>query len=202
MTWSDFLNILFGAVIGFLLSIFTTIINFALERKGKLKIYYKIYTSENLTEEFGFSFEAQKIAFIVPITFEMQNTSNSSRVIRDLSIHLFNKGNDFKKMRQVGKAVNERTTDGVVVSHSEQEFGTYNNSYSFVIPARSIRNHRCVYMYVIEKDESNKNQFDEIKLSYYDENDRKHLFDIRMIPKCWEKNNKLDVDSDWVLASK
>ena len=202
MTWSEILKILIGGVIGFIFGFLTTLVKSAIDRNGKIKIYYKIYSSENPTEEFGFSSEGYEIVFIVPMCFEIQNTSNSSRVIRDLSINLFNKGKSFKKMLQVGKSVFKRTTNGVLVSQSEKEFGTQNNSYSFVIPARSIQNQRCVYMYVIDQVETKENQFDEIKLSYYDENDKIHSFSIRKIPNCLEQSKNLIVDNDWVLATK
>lgn len=202
MTWLEIIKILISGGIGFLFGFLTTLVKSAIDRNGKLKIYYKIYSSENPAEEFAFSFNRPKVAFVVPMSFEIQNTSNSSRVIRDLSINLFNKGKNFKKMQQVAKTIYKQLTNGTVDFQNTQEFGTHNNSYSFVIPARSIQNERCVYMYVIDQVETKENQFDEIKLSYYDENDKRHSFSIRKISKCWEQSKDLIVDNDWVLATK
>lgn len=70
--------------------------------------------------------------------------------------------------------------------------------YSFVIQPRSIQREHCAYAYKIKKEEIGKYMFDDIRLSYYDEKDKKHLFSVRKIENAWTMK-QMNGDDDWIL---
>ena len=78
-------------------------------------------------------------------------------------------------------------------------FGTENGSYSFVIDPRSISRIVCEYEYVIKKCEIQNEVFDTIKLRYFDERNKEHLFTLRNVSNCWEEKT-YEADKDWILA--
>ena len=81
---SDIFSVILGSVVGFGLSILTTIINHKLDRKGKLLLYYKHITIEIVPPNITFIPENSNYNLIIPLYFEFQNTSNTPRVIRNI----------------------------------------------------------------------------------------------------------------------
>lgn len=60
-------------------------------KKGKLNIFYRFSYQKGMNgETWGFEETPNGgKCFVIPIVFEFQNTSNTTRVIRDVSMHLY-----------------------------------------------------------------------------------------------------------------
>ena len=84
--------------------------------------------------------------------------------MRDVSINLYYRGRYIAKMIQVGKYGNDENC---------KEYGGENQTYSFVVEAKSIRKVYGTFMYAPNRENSEEYEFDEIRLKYYDEKGRK-----------------------------
>jgi hypothetical protein len=181
----DIYLIIIGAAIGFISSIGTIIFAELLKKQGKLKIYYKIVFSKfNERETWGFHNGSDGLTFEVPLWIEIQNTSNVARVVRDFNILLFKDGKELTRMMQINKT-------------KDESFGN-EGGYSFVIQPRSLTKYDLHFC--IKKNQMGENyQFDEIRLRYFDEKDKVHIFPLNRIERCWELGSLLR-DGIWKLA--
>ncbi|WP_207642495.1 hypothetical protein [Desulfosporosinus sp. I2] len=139
-----------------------------------------------MEEQGGVRNGSNGIIFEVPLWIELQNTSNAVRVIRDLNILLFRDGKELSQMMQI----------------TNQDNVWYGNegAYSFVLQPRSLNKYDLHFL--IKKNEMGDNcQFDEIRLRYFDEKDKKHTFTLDKIDRCWELGN-LNREGFWTLAMK
>lgn len=193
----DLLSTIIGGAIGFLSSIGTVIVTHLINKKGKLNIYYKFISSPNIHQPWGvYNGELNTIYLDIPVVFEFQNTSNSTRVIRDVSLELYN-GNKFvSKLHQCEFIRCDKKRDGVLSETTITDFGSDNNSYSFVLPPRSIQKQKCDYLLKIDKSETEKYFFDSIQISYYDERDKKKSFTVKTNLYGW-KLGAQKPDDDW-----
>lgn len=195
----DWLSTIIGAAIGFVASVGTIIVERIIDRNGKLKIYYVMVYGDKITNQFGFSKDASNgIAFIAPMKLEIQNTSNVTRVIRDVSLLMYKNDVCIGNMIQITSTENKKTTNGKITDLQTHEYGGEKNSYSFVIPPRSIQRQYCTFMYTIEAGKEAPAEFNEIRLRYFDETDKAHIFFVRKIESCW-KLARLHGDEDWIL---
>lgn len=71
----------------------------------------------------------------------------------------------------------------------DDSFGGVNNSYSFVLPPRSIQKVKCEFLLSIPNSEIGKYLFDKIDLKYYDEKTMKNI---------WNKGLQ-KVDEEWII---
>lgn len=198
----DVILLLIGAGIGVFASIATLIAERWFNHAGRIKIYYKIYSADpGRGRAYGFSRTSDgKLHFRVPIIFEIQNTSYATRVIRDVSLVLYKGQTLVSKMQQVNDSVSTLWTGNDVTGTNTVEYGGENNSYSLVLEPTSIKKVKCLYVLVINENESAGKQFDTVQLEYFDERDRKRTFVIAKINDCW-KEKRLQISADWILAS-
>jgi hypothetical protein len=185
--WTEILLVILGTFLGAILSVGTIYVTRALDKKGKVKFYGKIVYSGFNDDTWGF----HNGSFHLPLWLEVQNTSNAVRIVRDVSILLFYNGKEIASMVQCEKV-------GANKIHGEIVFGE-DGAYSFVLTPESIKRYKC---YFIQKKENIKGQaaFDEIKLRYFDENDRIHILAFKKIENCWVEGN-LPRDEKWQLIS-
>ena len=95
---TEILMLVLGAVLGLLASLFTMIIQRVLDKKGKLNVFYQFSHQKGMggaTWGFDENPDGRKY-FVIPIVFEFQNTSNTTRVIRYVRVYLY----DGKKLWQ------------------------------------------------------------------------------------------------------
>lgn len=179
--------LLVGAAIAFISSIGTYIVTELFKFYGKIKLYYKItYSKMGNNNTWGFYNTADGENFSIPLWIEILNTSNVVCVIRDLNIILFNKGKEVAQMTQINKI-------GTEILGNE-------GAYSFVLQPRSIMKYTCNFC--LKKNEIKRDpQFDEIRLRYFDTNDKAHIYRMKKIDKCWELGN-LEKEGKWQLAKK
>lgn len=180
--------IIIGAAIGFISSIGTTIVAELIRRQGKVKVFYKIVFSKvHNGRTWGFHNGSSGMVFEVPMWIELQNTSNTTRVIRDLNILLFKDGKEMAQMVQI-------------TNKDEEVWYGNKGAYSFVVEPRSLNKYDLHFL--IKKNEMvNNHQFDEIRLRYFDEKDRKYIYRLCKIEQCWELGD-LNRDGSWKLAIK
>lgn len=197
----DWFSTIVGAAIGFLASIGTMLVQQWMDKAGKIKIYCKIMQGDDPILSVGYktSFsDSGMISLLVPIRLEIQNTTNTCRVIRDVSMWLYNGSKQVAEMIQIENVQHKQTTNGAVTLESTNEYGADKNMYSFVIQPRSIQREHCAYAFKTSKDDIKKYIFDDIRLAYFDEKDRKHVFSIRKVESAW-KGAPIDGDKDWIL---
>lgn len=188
--------VVIGAIIGFAASIGTIIVERILDRRGKLKIYYRINGDKRTILPFGFArTQDNDISFSIPMQIEVQNTSRTNCVIRDLNVTLYKDGVLVDHMVQITSVTNNKTENGKTVETKSHTFGSENGAYSFVVEALSILHLNCSFFYT--QDEKGIT-FDEAKLRYYDEKDKEHSYSLQKIENCWEEC-LFEGTSDWVL---
>ena len=195
---NEIIMLIIGALLGLVASLFTMIIQRWLDKKGKLNIYYRFSHQKGMggaTWGFGDSPGGSKY-FVIPVVFEFQNTSNTTRVIRDVSMLLYDGKKYVAKMNQMDYIHITHKKGNTVSGEEEHYFGTDKGSYSFVIPPRSIQRQVCEYMLVVKKTEINDKSFNKIKACYYDERNKLKYFEIRHIDTCWQ-NEFYPIDEDW-----
>lgn len=88
---NEIILLVVGAGIGIVASVATMLGQQWIDKKGKLHIFYR-FTYQKGFGKTGWGFgnsESSNIFFSIPVEFELQNTSNTTRVIRDLSLLLY-----------------------------------------------------------------------------------------------------------------
>lgn len=182
-----------GGVIGFASSIGILAVTRWWDRRGKLKIFCKRTNDENLC--WGFHVDSYSVlSFLVPLNYELMNTSNTTRVIRDVQMLLYSKGKEVLRMKQIDRGTHTTTRGKEIVNTKEIAFGANNSSYSFVLPPRSIQKTRCEYMLISS---TNKEQFDEIRIAYNNEKDRRIIKHLAWYSGDWKVREET-VDQEWI----
>lgn len=198
--WNEIIYILVGAVIGFLASVIMLVVERLFDKKGKIHIYYKRSNQRGLNGK-GWGFDDStdgRKDFVLPIRFELQNTSNTTRVIRDISILLYSGNEQIGKMIQLENIHVKTRTGSKVTGEKDYLFGDDKGSYSFVLPPRSIQRQECEFLFVINENEIETKSFDKVIARYFDERNKAHTFKIMDVSKCWE-SKQYDIDDEWIL---
>lgn len=158
LNWFEVLLVVVGSILGFLLSILTTIINKVIDKNGEVRIFYRL-----LEQQAKIEVRENEQYLLIPVYFELQNTSNTTRVIRDVSLYIYNNGKKVTKMLQLQCTKDSKTNE------IKNSYGGEKNTYSFVLPAQSIQKQECNFLYKISKIDIVQKQFDEIRFAYYNE---------------------------------
>lgn len=166
LDWFEILLVIIGAVLGFALSIITTLVNKVIDKHGKLHLFYKLVYQKSTGKKARIDSQGGETYLTIPLYFELQNTSNTARVIRDVCLYLYNNGNKVAKMNQI-QYTRDSTTQEI-----KNTFGGEKNSYSFVLPPLSIQKQECEFLYKVSTSKIEELPFDEIRFSYYDEKNR------------------------------
>ena len=166
LDWFEISLVVIGAVLGFALSIVTTLINKAIDKHGKLHLFYKLVYQKSSGKKARIDSQGGETYLTIPLYFEFQNTSNTARVIRDVCLYLYNNGSQVAKMIQI-QYTRDSSTNEV-----KNSFGGDKNSYSFVLPPLSIQKQECEFLYKVTTSKIEELPFDEIRFSYFDEKNR------------------------------
>lgn len=171
-----------------------------LDKKGKLNIFYK-RICQKIGNGLGWGFDKGvdgRLFFTLPVYFELQNTSNTTRIIRDLSFLLYSGTELVGNMHQMGTIYVTKSKGSEITDEKAFSFGAENGSYSFVLPPRSIQRQECEYVFAINPNEKEQKHFDTVIARYYDEHNKAHTFKAMDIKNCWERKH-YDTDEDWLL---
>ena len=182
---------LVGGALGFVASMGALIAERLWDRAGRLKIFYMIGSSHRKAiDTFGVSDSDNGPTFVVPLVFELQNTTNTTRVMRDVSVLMYKDGRYVDEMTQISKSGEK--------NKEQREYGGENQSYSFVIQAKSIQKIYGTYLYAPGFDSTKRQDFNEIRLRYFDEKNKAREYHIRYIDNPWEQRD-IDGDENWIL---
>lgn len=161
-----------GAVIGFISSVGIVVVQRLLDRAGKLEIYVKVVNDRPTgTYTWGFQKNVDGILLTVPIWIEIQNLSNSNRILRDINLVTAVGGRELTKMVQSNR-----------IGGRNPYMYANDGSYSITIGGREIENIECNFFL---KASSNVPCFDEIWLRYYDEKNCVHKFSLGNVEGDW-----------------
>ena len=169
--WNEIIMLLIGALVGIGSSAAMMIIQNANEKCGKLSIYVKFNCLKNMGKEGWGVFENPEggLSFLIPVIFEIENTSKRARIMRDVSLVLLKENKVIAKMTQINY-LQTTSRKNVGITHEEEHYyGDINGSYSFVIEPTSIKRENCVYLYKISRDDIQNKSFDSIALQFYNE---------------------------------
>ena len=196
---NDMLTTIIGGSIGFVSALGGVYFQRFLDQRGKLNIFYKFSYRKEKSVSWGFETGVNNMHFFtVPIVFELQNTTSVTKVVRDVSLLLYKGDNFVCKMIQIDLLHITSRTGNTITNEKDLYYGAEKGSYSFVIGPRSLVHHKCEFMCKAQDNELKNFEFDTLKLKYYDEKNKEHLFLIRKITDCW--NNKLyPNDEEWIL---
>lgn len=171
----DWVSTLVGAAIGFVSSIGILVVEKLLNRTGSIHIYAKVVHDRGTGQyTWGFKNTTEGTSFHVPLWLELENTSNTTRVMRDVNLVLFCGKKRLTEMIQFQKTTSK---DDKVITYGNDE------SYSFVLEPRSIRRYECHFG--LKESVIQGAQFDQVKLRYYDEHDKEHLLHLEKVAGDW-----------------
>ena len=170
----DWLSTIIGAAIGFLSSIGIIFVQRLFDRVGNLDFFAKVvYDRSTGSYTWGFYKNADGVFLKVPLWIEIQNLSNSTRIIRDINLLLVSKGKELVTMIQSNRA-----------DIKNQEIFLFANggSYSLSLGGGEIKKIECHFLLKASPDIP---AFDEIYLRYYDEKCRVHKFSLGHVEGDW-----------------
>lgn len=191
----QYLLVIVGGAIGFLSSVGTLLVTRGIDRIGKIKIYCKRTSSQDYC--WGFWGHKEYMSFLLPMDFEFSNTSNRAVLLRDVSIEIYREGTPLLRMKQGTGAIKRRAVNGAVESEEKFAFGGENSSYSFVLQPRSIQKQKCLFLLNANQEGMQELRFDEIRLSYFDEKDRRHCYPVAPVKGDWMRA-EMDADCNWI----
>lgn len=179
-------------IIGALISLVSTLIGFfaqtyfmyVLSNRGKVHIYIKSVYNKSTNEAWGFSKSLNGMVFDVPLWIELHNTKSTKQIIRNVNLSLYSQNKHVGNMIQV---THHDTKEG------KEYFGN-NGSYSFLLSGSEIKRFDLEFI-LLQKDFNGKT-FDEVRLSYYDTNDKHKEFPIFNLASTWTATNNR-IDEDW-----
>lgn len=188
----DVQMLILGAVITLVSSITSlliqNLIGLFLKSKGKVKIYVKTVYNKTTQKSWGFQNSINGMIFDIPLWIEIHNTKAKKEVVRDLSLNLYYQGQFVEKMIQVTHSMK---------SNEKIHYGN-NGSYSFLLYENEIKRYDLEFILSIK--DCNQN-FDTVKISFYDTKDHNHEYDLFKISNSWEISNN-EIDKDWRLINK
>lgn len=182
----DIILLIIGGLIAILSSVVTLIVTKMIDRYGKLKIYKKIvYSKDNSGKTWGCFNGAEGLFFQIPLWIEIQNTSNSAHVVRNLNACLYRDNKEVALMTQINKI-----NDNILAN---------DGAYSFIVEPRSIKKYDCHFT-IKKREILGDCDFDEVKITYYDFNDTQHIMHLKGVnlQESWNmKRNQ--PDKEWSL---
>lgn len=199
----DIVMLIAGALLGLIASLFTMVVQRLLDKKGKLQIFYRFSHQRN-GRKISWGFENTGYGHVdltIPVLYEFLNTSNTTRVIRDVSLVLYNGSEFVAKLIQLDHLQIEKKKNGEVVERTDNYYGAEKGSYSFVLPPRSIQRQECEYYLAIPKSKTDEYFFDTIMIRFYDERNKRKEFWVRDVKNCWDIAH-FKADEDWILLRK
>ncbi|RSJ53166.1 hypothetical protein D8808_10215 [Streptococcus gordonii] len=183
---SYFLNnsTLLGAFISIISSSITLLIQAYIKKhlmeQGKTNIYYKTVYNKITLNPWGFYEENNEIYFDLPLWIEIHNTKGTRQIVRNLNLSLYSAGKFVSKTKQL-------TNSGKTVLAD-------NGSYSFLVDAGEIKRYDLEFN--IKGKDIGFHGFDEVRLSYFDTNDKYIEYKIFDIEDSWKQSN-YKISEDW-----
>lgn len=193
----DFILLIVGAGISLATS---TVIMFIqdfvshlLKNKGKINIYLRFVYS--IMNEKGVGFYNNSYGgmfFSIPLWIEIHNTKGIKQIVRNVSLKLYKNDKYIDEMTQI--------TNTVKFGKGDYYYGN-DGAYSFLMGDNEIQRFDLQYMYKKQNEGVNKT-FDEVRISFFDNNDNEKEFTLIKIDKCWSTENDYNIDyKKWIKIS-
>lgn len=115
--------------------------------------------------------------------------------MRDINVLLYKDNKFVVKTMQAYSAVHKKGNQVV----GKDYFGNEQHSYSIVIPPRGMQTLMFEFFYVIKQEEIQKYDFNNIRLEYHDDKNKRHVLKMRDIENCWVLK-EFSYDKDWILV--
>ena len=177
-------SLLLGAFISIISSSITLLIQALITRflmeRGKTNIYYKTVYNKVTSNPWGFYEEKNEKYFDVPLWIEIHNTKGTRQIVRNLNLSLYSAGKFISKTKQL-------------TASREIVFGD-NGSYLFLVDAGEIKRYDLEFL--IKGKDIDFHEFDEVRLTYFDTNDKYKEYKILHIKTSWELSN-YKISGDW-----
>lgn len=180
-------SVIIGGFIGFLSSLFMLLIQIIIDKKGKLYIYFR---RVNAPKNKGWGIING--CFMIPMNIDFLNTSNVNKVVRDFSLYIYGDDEKVKKFIHANMSTNSENEKSIV-----KTYGQVNDRYSFLIGPKSIITTECLFMLKTSELNTNDN-YKRIVVRYYDENNRRHEYELSKFEYKGQSNCSFDVDKDWI----
>jgi len=184
----NIISLLIGSALTLLVYISFAIITKLSNHIGSFKIFVKtVYSKIDESTCLQVINRPEYRIFQIPLWIEFINTKNTSIIVRNLNMILFNDNKEVAKTIQINyfKEKADSTT---------KDYFANKGNYSFVIPPYS---YQKFDLYFTLKDTSiNKNDFNKIKLSYYNSKGKLKILEFKNFEGGWN-SEKIIKDDDW-----
>lgn len=186
----EVLKLLISAIITFALGIITIIIQKRINQLGNLQIYYKRIPSQlSAFNNWGIHKNNEGNLFLeIPMYIQIQNNSDNARIIRDFGLYAFLGDKEIIKFTQA-ECIEHKDKNGI----SRKVFGN-SEGYSFSIKPKNIEQYLLEFI-LIERDVPS--EFDNLRIVYYDTNNKQQVFKLCSIEKGWVER-EYESDRDWI----
>lgn len=168
---------LLGAVIGVAGSLSTVFLTKAVQKHGKITLHARIVGSriDAAHRTWGYIQTKQGIAFHVPLWLDICNTSDVSKIVRNVNLCIVKDRTivaDFTQFQ--GNGTDPREPNTTIVGNA--------GAYSFVVPPNSVL--RTEVEFGIKKSDlqPEDQEFNSVYLTYFDEKDCLKVFFLEKIP--------------------
>ena len=182
----DWFSTIIGAIIGFVSSIGIILVQRIVDRIGNIDIYTRVVCDRSTSSHiWGFHRRSNELFLNIPLWIEIQNLSNSTRILRDINLLLFSEGKELVTMIQCER-----------INIKSQGLYLYANegSYSLSIGAGEIKKIDCYFLLKANLDNP---IFDEIVLRYYDEKNLAHKFSLGHVKGDWNEK-EFPRSEEWI----
>lgn len=177
---------LLGAVIGAGATIVATILNEKLQEKGKVTLYMR-HVASGTGKKWGYYQGETGMYLTVPVWLDVINESGIPRIIRDINMYAYKEGKEIKEFTQI-----QRIGDG----KDAFKLGE-NEAYTLVIPEKSAKRYKLEFMLKKMDIDTEKQEFDQLVVIYFDEKNHKYAYDFEKISVCW-KCGELKTTKGWI----
>lgn len=183
---------LLGSLIGAAASLLAVWLTKRVQASGKVRLYAKIvYLKNGNQQTWGFYSSNPGMYMQIPIWLDVCNTSGIPRVVRNINLYAYFKKKEVASFTQIHRSDDSEKT----ITFGENE------AYTLVIPANSAKRFDLLF-FLQEKDiEADDKNFDELILSYYDENNKIRAFHFAQIDKCWVME-PLPKEKNWIVLNR
>ena len=180
-----------GAVIGATATIFSGWVNKKMQSAGDVFLYAKIVHSrvDICNRTWGFWMTDKGLSFHVPLWIDICNTTSISKIIRNVSLHLMRENSIVGDFTQIqGNSNNPKDASAIMLGD--------NGAYTFVVPANSVLRVELEFS-LLECNLNKEKTFDSIYLSYYDEKNNIHVFQLANLNVNWTEGTIQRIE-EWI----
>ena len=185
---------LLGSIIGAIATLLGTVPTKKIQESGKVTLHVRpVYSHSSDKRWSGFYRGQTNMGLVLQITvwLDVCNTCGIPRIVRNVNLFAYKNKKEVAELIQI-----QRSGDG----DTAVLFGDH-ESYTLVIPANSARRFDLKFMLKEQELSSENKEFDELVLSYFDENNRIQAFHFAKVDSCWIEG-PLALEKTWKTMNK